>query len=284
MNQKGMKIVVKNAIKKIRISCAMGLAAVSLLSNASALKIVLDPGHGGKSSGCVRTYDDEQILEKDLNYKIALAIKKSMNDYVTKDGDQVEVRLTRDDDPKKNPSLSERVGLGARIGASAVISLHINSSGNEDKHGTMVLATNSHYNGLYDIEENLALCFLDELSKLGLKIPADASGTAADGSEISINKGILRRLSNDGTVYEDGGTTDWYGIVRQGVLKKVPAIIVEHAYLSNGDDYQNFLSSDEKLGELADADVRALVKCFDLVKKLNIKNSAQFCEDSSATT
>lgn len=274
MNQKGMKIVVKNAIKKIRTSCAVGLAAVSLLSNASALKIVLDPGHGGKSPGCVRKCDGGEILEKDLNYKIASAIKESVDDYVTKNGDAVDVYLTRNDSDG-NPSISERVNFGSRIGADAVISLHINASENKNKNGAMVLATASNCNGLYDIEDNMANCFLNELGKLGLKVPSDASGTASDGSKIDINSGVLRRLSNDGSVYENGDTTDWYGIVRNGILKKIPAIIVEHAYLSNDNDYQTFLSDDDKLKELSDADVMALAKCFDLVKKSDGQSSVQ---------
>lgn len=266
--------MIKSAVKKFVVSCVFELMLANLFGSTSAIKIVLDPGHGGESLGCVRKCDDREILEKDLNYKIASAIKESMNNYVTKDGDPVDVYLTRDDSDS-NPLLSERVSFGSQIGADAVISLHINASANIYRHGTMVLATASNCNGFYDIEDDMARCFLNELSKLGLEIPYDASGIAPDGSEISISSGVLRRLSNDGSVYENGDTTDWYGIVSHGISNKIPAIIVEHAYLSNDDDYQTFLSDDDKLKELSDADVMALVKYFDLVKKSDGQSSVQ---------
>ena len=62
------------------------------------------------------------------------------------------------------------------------------------------------------------------------------------------------------------------GIIRNGVLEKIPSIIVEHAYLDNKNDYDNFLFSDEKIKKLAIADMKGIVNFFKL-KKQNAQNN-----------
>ena len=272
------EFMIKNIIKKIGAIC---MAGVVMASNASAVKIVLDPGHGGTSPGCVRDYDGRKILEKDLNYEIASKIKSELENYETKDGSKLEVYLTHENSSTYNPLLEARVSFGSQIGANAVISLHINASEDVCRNGAMVLVTDSNFNELYDAENELAKCFLDELRELGIGTPPDVSDTLLDSSKISINNGVMRRLSDDGSVYENGDTTDWYGIVRFGVEKKIPAIIVEHAYLSNEGDYREFLSSDEKLDKLAEADVRAIANYYNLVKKSDCPSELKLYEDVS---
>lgn len=261
--------MIKSAIKKFTKSCLFGLISANLFCNASAITIVLDPGHGGPRPGCVRQCEDREILEKDLNYTIASEVKKLLSGYVARDGSPVEVYLTHNN-LGENPSLQDRVNLGVAKDADVVISLHINASENKTKHGSMVLTTYSHYNDLYEKENALALCFLSELSKLGLAIPGNASGTADDGSKITITDGVMRRTSTDGSVYANGDIADYYGIICNGVESKIPAIIVEHAYLSNDTDYQTFLSDDAKLAKLSAADVDAIVKHFDLVESSDL--------------
>lgn len=270
--------MIKNIIKKIGAIC---MAGVVMASNASAVKIVLDPGHGGTSPGCVRDYDGRKILEKDLNYEIASKIKSELENYETKDGSKLEVYLTHENSSTYNPLLEARVSFGSQIGANAVISLHINASEDVCRNGAMVLVTDSNFNELYDAENELAKCFLDELRELGIGTPPDVSDILLDSSKISINNGVMRRLSDDGSVYENGDTTDWYGIVRFGVEKKIPAIIVEHAYLSNEGDYREFLSSDEKLDKLAEADVRAIANYYNLVKKSDCPSELKLYEEVS---
>ena len=272
------EFMIKNIIKKIGAIC---MAGVVMASNASAVKIVLDPGHGGTSPGCVRDYDGRKILEKDLNYEIASKIKSELENYETKDESKLEVYLTHENSSTYNPLLEARVSFGSQIGANAVISLHINVSEDVCRNGAMVLVTDSNFNELYDAENELAKCFLDELRGLGIGTPPDVSDILLDSSKISINNGVMRRLSDDGSVYENGDTTDWYGIVRFGVEKKIPAIIVEHAYLSNEGDYREFLSSDEKLDKLAEADVRAIANYYNLVKKSDCPSELKLYEEVS---
>ena len=143
------EFMIKNIIKKIGAIC---MAGVVMASNASAVKIVLDPGHGGTSPGCVRDYDGRKILEKDLNYEIASKIKSELENYETKDGSKLEVYLTHENSSTYNPLLEARVSFGSQIGANAVISLHINASEDVCRNGAMVLVTDSNFNELYDAE------------------------------------------------------------------------------------------------------------------------------------
>ncbi len=256
----------KNIIKKIGKFGAIGMILSSMFINVNAVKIVLDPGHGGDVKGCFRTYDEQEILEKDLNYKIACTIQKKLENYTDRNGNITEVYLTRDN-TGDTPNLAERVELGVGNNADAVISLHVNASSDETVNGMLVLVTSSNFNGLYDVEEKLAKCFVEELSELGLKVPDTSESVGPEISDyVTVEHGLVRRNSDGGEVYENGDVTDWYGIVRHGVLNKIPSIIVEHGYLSNENDYRNFLSSDEQLEKLAEADTKAIVEYFDLVE------------------
>ena len=252
--------------KKSIIICLISAIFSFIFNNVNAINIVLDPGHGGSSPGCTRTYDGKEILEKELNYKIASYIKEELeNKYLDSNGEPVNIYLTHENN-EKNPRLSERVQMGIDKKAEAVISLHINASTSNDQKGSMVLVTSSHFNNLYEIEENLAKCFLKELEKIGIKP--------------SYNSGFLRKLSDDGSKYENGETTDWYGIIEHGILKNIPAILVEHAFLSNEEDYRNYLSTDEKLRSLAGADVNAIVSYYNLILKSDETSKKQINLDA----
>lgn len=231
------------------------------IKSAYALGIVLDPGHGGDSLGCTYEYDGKIIKEKDLNYKIAIFIKDELSKYRTQNGEKVDVYLTRNE--FENPCLSERVELGVKVGADIVISLHNNASPSADFNyrGSMILVTGSHCYNKYEIEEGLAQNILKELNKIGLPMQTEDNilGQAANMN------GLLRRPIDDGRTYPNGDVADWYGIIRHGIINNIPSILVEHAYLSNEQDYRDFLSTDEKLKELANADVNAIVKYYRLM-------------------
>ncbi len=83
--------------------------------DASNPLIVVDAGHGGADGGCMRG----AVLEKDINLKIAMQIKKLLNER------GYEVLMTREGD--ETISLEERVKLANENGATIYISIHQNS-------------------------------------------------------------------------------------------------------------------------------------------------------------
>ena len=68
--------------------------------------------------------------------------------------------------------------------------------------------------------------------------------------------------------YPDGSVQDYYYVIQQSKRNGFPGIIVEHAFLSNASDYQKYLSSDEKLKALGEADARGILEY--------INNNVQF--------
>ena len=161
--------------------------------------------------------------------------------------------------------------------------MHLNASTDKQVKGAMVLVTHSHYepskkdsksnknkkakkknqkNDLYAREEKIARKILKNLKNVGVTIPKNVKSEQAE-----LKDGLLRRQSDDGDKYPNGDASDWYGIVRSGVRSGVMAVLVEHAHLSNRDDYYNFLSSDEKLQKLICADALGIAEYYGLVLK-----------------
>ncbi|MDY7222096.1 N-acetylmuramoyl-L-alanine amidase [Halalkalibacterium halodurans] len=83
------------------------------------MKFFLDPGHGGRDPGAVAN----GVQEKDIALSVALAIKK----FLEENFDNVEVKLSREDD--RFLSLSERARLANAWGADYFVSIHCNAGG-----------------------------------------------------------------------------------------------------------------------------------------------------------
>ncbi|WET51687.1 N-acetylmuramoyl-L-alanine amidase [Chryseobacterium indologenes] len=96
--------------------------------------IVIDAGHGGNDHGAVYG----RFSEKDITLKIAKEIQKLNGKQ-----DQYEVILIRTEDTY--PSLSERTNQINKLNPEMVISLHVNTSPQEEtsKHGTEIYVQNA---------------------------------------------------------------------------------------------------------------------------------------------
>lgn len=90
------------------------------------MRIVVDPGHGGKDPGAVRS----RLREKDWN----LAVGKELSILLKKAG--FEVKMTRDDDTFI--PLSDRSKISNNFKADLFISVHTNASKNKNAHGFQV--------------------------------------------------------------------------------------------------------------------------------------------------
>lgn len=55
-------------------------------------------------------------------------------------------------------------------------------------------------------------------------------------------------------IYPNNSLSDYYSVIRNSKLKGFPAVIVEHAYVSNPTDCRNYFSSVSKLRKLGIAD------------------------------
>lgn len=204
--------------------------------------IVLDPGHGGKDSGATRG----SVYEKNLNFKVAKYCKAELEQY-----QGVKVYLTRTGDTYL--SLAQRAKIAKNYNADILISIHQNA-GSSSSYGAEVYYPNQNYKPAAGTTgKGVASAIQKELTKLGLS-----------------NRGIKIRNTANGTKYADGSYADYYGIIRESKTLGIAGIIVEHAFLSNTQDYNKFLSSDSKLKQLGVADATGIAKYFGLSKEVGI--------------
>lgn len=215
-------------------------------SGSQDVIVVLDPGHGGSDGGATRTWGGITYMEKDINLKISKYTKAELETY-----EGIKVYMTRNSDVAVG--LEERVAYAANLGASAVISQHINSTSQNQgtATGSLVFVASGNYRK--EIAQqgwDLAGIILEELSKLGLK-----------------NNGTYKNLSETGNKYPNGKLADYYAIVRYGILYKVPGIIVEHAFVNNPSDCKNYFKYESSLKKLGVADATAIARYYGLKKK-----------------
>lgn len=204
--------------------------------------IVIDPGHGqkgGTDCGAI----GNGLYERDVNLKIALYLKDELKKY-----DNVRVYMTRE---KQASPFYEMDGIGtyaASVNADLLISIH-NNAGPSNAAGCMVCVPNDHYDkNCYAVGNGVAAKIVNNLAALGLKK--------------NVLNGLYPRLTESGSKYPDGSLSDYYSIIRQGKENHVPAIIVEHAYITNADDCKKFLSNEAGLKKLAQADAKGLAEYF----------------------
>ncbi len=219
------------------------------VSSAGWVFITIDPGHGGADTGAIATYNGRQYAERDLVMKIALYLKEELETYRN-----VSVAMTRTSNAASActqvGTIEPRVDFAKDHGADLLVSLHLNAHNSTAVHGAWALTSNGNYNqGVAAVGTAVGDNILNELSKLGVT-----------------RQGHLIRNSSDSR-YPNGTVADYYGIVRYGILKSVPSLIVEHCFLTNQSDFSQFLSTDEKLRQLALADAAGIVDYFGLEKK-----------------
>lgn len=217
-------------------------------SNKDKIKkvtIEIDPGHGGDDTGAQMAADETVTYEKYLNLKLSLYLKAELEKY-----QGVTVYMTRETD--KRVSLKNRVKKAKEDRADVLISIHHNAKGSivDARDGAYVLvASGNKKENLAQKEEQLGANILNRLSELGLK-----------------NRGLLRRLSETRATYSNGRLSDYYAIVKGGINKDILAVIIEHGYMDNRDEFKSYFSSDEKIQKIAEKDAQGVADYFHLIK------------------
>lgn len=206
--------------------------------------ICLDPGHGGNDSGAIGV---NNVYEKNLTLKIAQYCKQELEKY------NCHVVMTRTGDT--NPSLEDRANFAKSQGAQYLISIHLNSAAGGGAVGAEVYYPNTHWRP--DISQNgknVAQAIQSQLVSLGL-----------------YDRGIKFRTIDtniypDPFRYDDSSVADYYGIIRNAKYNGLTGLIIEHCFINNASDYNNYLNSDAKLQKLGVADANGIVSALGLTK------------------
>lgn len=206
--------------------------------------ICLDPGHGGNDSGAIGV---NNVYEKNLTLKIAQYCKQELEKY------NCHVVMTRTGDT--NPSLEERADYAKSQGAQYLISIHLNSSAGGGAVGAEVYYPNTHWRpNISQNGKNVAQAIQSQLVSLGL-----------------YDRGIKFRTIDtniypDPFRYDDSSVADYYGIIRNAKYNGLTGLIIEHCFINNVSDYNNYLNSDAKLQKLGVADANGIVSALGLTK------------------
>lgn len=206
--------------------------------------ICLDPGHGGNDSGAIGV---NNVYEKNLTLKIAQYCKQELEKY------NCHVVMTRTGDT--NPSLEDRANFAKSQGAQYLISIHLNSAVGGGAVGAEVYYPNTHWRPNISANgKNVAQAIQSQLVSLGL-----------------YDRGIKFRTIDtniypDPFRYDDSSVADYYGIIRNAKYNGLTGLIIEHCFINNVSDYNNYLNSDDKLQKLGVADANGIVSALGLTK------------------
>lgn len=206
---------------------------------ARDIVVVLDPGHGGSDTGATRG----SYVERDLALSIAYYCKEELEKYPG-----VTVYMTRWDNTSPCMGRDDRVEYAWNKGADLLVSLHLNATGSASTtvSGSEVYYPNYNYNPtMGSLGYRASSSILTQLCGLGLK-----------------NNGCKIRNSQDGSVYFNGTIADYLGINYWSKLKGIPGVLVEHAYINNADDRDQYLSTQEQLKALGVADATGIMNYF----------------------
>ncbi len=216
---------------------------------ANKMVIVLDPGHDSTHSGA--SYYGYK--EQDLVLKIAQYCKEELQKYAG-----ITIYMTRETQACANGGNivdsgtcnARRVEFAAAKKANVYVSFHLNASPSAAAKGVGVYYPNGSYRpDLGEAGKGLATEIYQKLAALGLSTWAS---------------GILIRNSATNTLYPDGSLADYLAIIRRSKLAGFPAVLIEHAFLSNSNDVTQFLNSDAKLKKLGVADAQGIAKYYGL--------------------
>ncbi|MBO4725062.1 MAG: N-acetylmuramoyl-L-alanine amidase [Firmicutes bacterium] len=229
--------------------------------NAAKKLIAIDPGHGGKDSGAVaHAKQADQLYEKDVNLPVALKLAG----YLEAAGGQT--YLTRSTD--KSVYIYDRPVLANEADADFYVSVHNNSTEKADKCGSMTIYADKVFYGMND--EGRAITIASRAVEWAVSNPAitfDLDGKPVGETEeelYGITSGEVAKkvLSN---LMESLGTE------KAGLLNKneyivinstrMPAIIIEGAYLSNEGDLAK-LRTDEYINRYAYSAAKAIIESF----------------------
>jgi N-acetylmuramoyl-L-alanine amidase len=220
--------------------------------------VVIDAGHGGRDPGATGVSGSSS--EKDLT----LALARELRDTLAERG-RVRVALTREDD--RYLTLDQRAEIARRLGASAYLSLHIDSAPNPLARGATVYSLSD----VASDAEAARLAARENRAGSGLSSEADGSvrGMLSDlamreqmHASASLAERLVRKSSGRFTLRPEPHRFADFRVLRHA---EVPAVLFEAGYISNIDDEALLLQPERRsqivlaLAQAIEADVASRI-------------------------
>jgi N-acetylmuramoyl-L-alanine amidase len=240
----------------VRVELGSAVGEIELTEAASPGRpiVVLDAGHGGRDPGAKGI--SGSTTEKDLT----LALARELRDELAERG-RVRVALTREDD--RYLTLDQRAEIARRLGASAYLSLHIDSAPNPLARGATVyslsdVASDVEAARLAAKENSAGESLSSEpdgsvrgmLSDLALREQMNASASLAER--------LVRKSAGRYLLRPEPHRFADFRVLRHA---EVPAVLFEAGYISNVEDEALLVQRNERarivlaLAQAIEADV-----------------------------
>lgn len=225
--------------------CAVALSAflscgVSLSAEENDLvTVVIDPGHGGDDVGAVGKHYESYYNLKAAEY-CAEKLRANGN---------FKVYMTREKD-EDYLTLLERGVFADEVDADVLVSIHFNGNDNEKMSGIEVYSSVLDRYDLTPLAESV-------LSKLSAATGLKARGCfrREDNAEYYWNEEYQWDVQGDSSL---GTLSDYYGIITWAAKFGFPAMIIEHAFVTNEKDTE-VIEVEENLKKMGEADADALI-------------------------
>ena len=226
-----MKKILKNLAAAAMLGLVFCTGVTSHASNGNVV-LVLDPGHDVHDAGARRTWNGVTYAEETITLKMAQYCKEELEKY-----SGIVVYMTRFSN-NVDMDRYDRVKVAKDLGADALVSLHINSTGNQQDtvSGALAYVPISSNKADYAVEARaLAADIVSNLSTVGMK-----------------NLGYLKG--------------EGLGIIYYGRQWKIPTMIIEHGFVNNPSDCLKYYGSDAKIKAVAVADATAIARHYGITK------------------
>ena len=223
-------------------------------TQSSNIVVALDPGHDSTHAGA----SANGVREEVLTLKIAQYCKAELEEYA---GVSVYMTRTTADCPHPGGSsahdIDQRVADAAGSWSKCLCQLSFEFISIFSSKRCRIIIPNTNWKPQVGNDgKKLATLIESELVGLGLE-----------------ERKIYSKNTTVNERYEDGSLSDYFTVQISAKEHGIPGIIVEHAFVTNTSDVNNFLNNEAGLKKLGVADATGIAKYFGLSKGQWYKDS-----------
>lgn len=209
-------------------------------TKANAFTILIDPGHGGEDNGAKARYYYKKKKWKIINEKdIALSLSKKI--HANLESENFNSYLTRSVD--RTVTLAERAELAEKIKADLFISVHINSSEENNPRGFETYYLDNHNDSAIEKVEKVENKDLKGEALIVNKILTDLvierTVKSSKGLASSIHNRIQKLVGKKHKLVDRGVKPGLFYVL---ALAKRPSILLEVGFLSNSKELRRLLN------------------------------------------
>jgi len=195
--------------------------------NHNVLKIVIDPGHGGKATGAVGANGEK---EKDITLTVSMELAKQLREK------GYEVFLTRETDVYL--PLEERTAFANKLKADLFICIHANANEKTSTHGVetyfLNLTADAASMKVAKRENGMNTESLSSLQLIIKDLMLNARINESSRFAACIHKSVVGSLGKTGYEGKDHGVRQAPFYVLVGA--QMPSILLEMGFMTNADE------------------------------------------------